>query len=119
MTSYLNQEGDYEYNEDLDRYEMPADFDYYYFAVREEDDPWGSKSKATVVYFCPSEYFDQSGYMWDQYSPMEDRLPRLFSEAYEGTYTFKGTVEEAQATCEALGMRTNAKFSKIVEYDGG
>lgn len=113
----LNQDGDYDYDDDKDEYIMPKDFGSYYFSAREEEDPWGGDGQATMVYFTPIEYYEANGYMWDQYSPMEDNLPSQFSQCMEATYEFKGTVAEAQAHCEALGFKTSAQFDRLVAMD--
>lgn len=115
--TYLNEEGEYDYDDDADRYNMPSDFEYYTFGVKEEEDPWGGSGTATVVYFAPLEYFRENGYMFDSYMPVEDKLPNLFGQACEATYTFKGDVATARATCEALGFTVDDKFQRFIEVE--
>jgi hypothetical protein len=112
--TYLNAQGDYDYDDAADRYKMPDDFASYTFAVTEEDDPWGGSGLATMVAFCPIEYFEANGYMWDQYSPMEDKLPKSFSQCMEAMYEFDGTVEQAKATLIALGFTEHQGFTDFM-----
>ena len=111
----LNEQGDYDYDDDKDEYIMPKNFGAYYYAAVREEDPWGSDKMVTVVYFTPIEYYEANGYMWDQYMPVEDQLPNnLFGQACEATYTFNGTVAEAQANCEALGFKRCDRFDLFI-----
>ena len=113
----LNENKDYDYDGEKDQYTMSSEFKDYYFFAQEEEDPWGGASLATVVVFCPIEYFEANGYLWDQYSPMEDNLPEEFSQCMEVTYEFAGTVEEAIAKCKSLGFVENQKFNDFLSQD--
>ena len=111
----LNEKNSYNRNDDTGYYDMPLDFGYYYYAIQEEEDPWEDDGVTrTMVYFCPSEYFDVVGYMWDQYTPMEDNLPDDFDQCAEGMYTYAGTLEEARVACEKLGLTFSQEFQDFL-----
>lgn len=84
----------------------PAD---YAFVVSYDED-----FEATIVAIVPIEYFESTGFMYDQFMPVEDMLPDVFSSAEEGVYEFDGSVELAEATMEALGFKRHEGFTNFM-----
>ena len=82
--------------------------DYAFVASYDED------FEATIVAIVPIEYFESTGFMYDQYMPVEVALPDAFTTAAEGIYEFQGNVDLAEATMEALGFKRHEGFTNFM-----
>lgn len=83
------------------------------FVARLTASPWGGEDPVTDVVITPRAYFEEHGFMYDQH--MELDLPESFDELAEGMFLFDGTVEEATATLEALGVKFDPAFADFIE----
>jgi hypothetical protein len=83
------------------------------FVARLTTSPWGGEDPVTDVVITPRAFFEENGFMYDQHMALD--LPESFDELAEGMFLFDGSVEEATAILESLGVGFDQAFADFIE----